>query len=276
VALGATAAWPPEQAASTQQQAAAIDTIRAVLKLAAGRWELAAIPERGGRIASLRLDGTELLDQGIGVDQPTTEGFVDGGAWGWDELVPTVDASQWNGIRLPDHGEAWRVPWKVDSQTDEGCVMSAEGRVLPWRLERRILLGESVRAEYTLANRGDVELPAYWCSHALFRYERDMEVNVGVRLMSFAEGKSGKFFVPAHSLDRAALKWPDGRAVEIAWDAGATPYCGVWICNGDLGGYRQVAVEPATGGGDRPESDEPAPVLAPGQSLRWWLAITPI
>ena len=73
-------------------------------------WELEVRPERGGRITSLRLDGEELLDQGIGVDEPGTAGFVESGAWGWDEMVPTVDATE----TLPDHGEAWRLPWTVD------------------------------------------------------------------------------------------------------------------------------------------------------------------
>ena len=75
-------------------------------------WRMDIRPERGGRITSLRLRGEELLDQGIGVDQPTAEGFVEAGAWGWDELVPTVEATG----TLPDHGEAWRVPWAVASE----------------------------------------------------------------------------------------------------------------------------------------------------------------
>ena len=76
------------------------------MRLASDVWLMDIKPERGGRITSLRLRGEELLDQGIGVDQPTAEVFVDAGAWGWDEMVPTVEATG----TLPDHGEAWRVP----------------------------------------------------------------------------------------------------------------------------------------------------------------------
>lgn len=231
------------------------------------------LPERGGRIRSLRLDGEELLDQGIGVDDPAAADFVEGGAWGWDELVPTVDRGRWRGVDLPDHGEAWRLPWTVVEAGESWCAMACEGRLLPWRLERRLELDASVRATYRLSNRGDVELPGYWCSHALFRFVDDMEVDAGAKLVRFAHGKSGKFFVPPGSIDRARLTWPDGKAIELLWDASKTPHVGVWICNGDLGGYRQVAIEPATGGGDRPDSDEPAPLLAPGQSIEWWLEI---
>ena len=226
-------------------------------------------PERGGRITSLRLRGEEVLDQGIGVDQPSAEGFVVGGAWGWDEMVPTVEATG----SLPDHGEAWRVPWEVVSSDESTCVMRAEGRALPWRLERRIELGEVIRISYLLSNSGRTDIPGYWCAHPLFRYEVGMEIDIGDRLMGFAEGKSGKFFLPPGAIDRARLRWPGGPAIEIVWDREATPYCGVWICNADLGGYRQVAIEPATGGGDRPDSDEPPPTLHPGESLNWWLMI---
>jgi galactose mutarotase-like enzyme len=234
---------------------------------------LEVAPERGGRVTSLRLDGEELLDQGIGVDDPGAAGFVEGGAQGWDELVPTVDAASWHGVELPDHGEAWRVPWKVVEASESHCAMACDGRALPWRLERRIEVGENVRASYRLSNAGAVEVPAYWCCHVLFRYEEGVEIDVGVKLMRFARGKSGKFFLPPGSIDRARLRWPGGAAVEVAWDAGRTPHCGIWISNGDLGGYRQMAIEPATGGGDRPDSDEPPPLLAPGASIDWWLEI---
>jgi len=61
------------------------------VKLLGGPWELTVSPQRGGRITSLHLDGHELLDQGIGVDDPSREGFVEAGAFGWDEMVATVN-----------------------------------------------------------------------------------------------------------------------------------------------------------------------------------------
>ena len=270
LATGVVLAPAPEGTVDVPQDAAEMTArIGTAMKLAAGRWAMEIRPERGGRIASLRLDGEELLDQGIGIDQPTAKGFVDGGAQGWDEMVPTVEPTD----SLPDHGEAWRLPWAVVEATATRCAMACEGRLLPWRLERAVELGERVRANYRLINRGSADMPAYWCSHVLFRYGDGVEIDVGVKLMRFAHGKSGKFFLPPGSIDRARLRWPEGIAVELAWDAAKTPHCGVWICNGDLGGYRQAAIEPATGGGDRPDSDEPPPILAPGDSLEWWLEI---
>ncbi len=253
-------------AAEVDEQAAASIV---AMRIASRRWELETRPERGGRVTSLRLDGQELLDQGIGVDQPNASGFVEGGAFGWDEMVPTVERTD----SLPDHGEAWRLPWTVTAADATSCTMRCAGRALPWQLDRRLSVADIVRAEYALANAGSSPVAGYWCAHPLFRYEPDMEIDVGARLMSFAEGKSGKFFVPRSSIDHATLRWRAGPTIELAWASEITPFCGVWICNGDLGGYRQVAIEPATGGGDRPDSDEPPPILAPGESLSWWLEI---
>src|SRR2546423_2551501 len=137
------------------------------MRLASRRWEIEVRPERGGRITSVRLDGEELLDQGIGVDQPTANGFVEGGAFGWDEMVPTVDATD----TLPDHGEAWRLPWTVVDPT----TMSCRGHVVPWQLERTIELGDSVYVSYRYTNVGEEAHLAYWCAHPLFRYEADMQ-----------------------------------------------------------------------------------------------------
>jgi hypothetical protein len=64
-------------------------------------------------------------------------------------------------------------------------------------------------------------------------------------------------------VDRVALGWPSGKGVEVSWDPALTPEVAIWVCNGDLGGYRQVAVEPATA----------SPRLDPGASLEWWLRI---
>ena len=242
------------------------------MRLLRGRWELAVRPERGGRITSLRLGGEELLEQGIGIDDPLAVGFVSGGAFGWDEMVPTVDATD----TLPDHGEAWRMPWEVGAKTRRSVFMRCLGRVVPWELGRRIELEEDrVRVSYTYTNRGTSPQYAYWCAHPLFKYERGMEIGVpdGTRLARLAEGTSEKLFLPAGSVDRVRLAWRSGAAIEFAWDADVTPYVGVWVCNGDLGGYRQVAVEPATGGFDRPDSAAPPPLLGPGGELRWWLEV---
>src|SRR5258708_39010234 len=68
--------------------------------LRGGPWEMEVLPARGGRITSLRLDGEELLEQGIGIDDPEASGFVAGGGVGGGEVVGRGGVGEW----LPGHG----------------------------------------------------------------------------------------------------------------------------------------------------------------------------
>ena len=221
------------------------------IRLSAKRWEMEIRPERGGRITSLRLDGDELLDQGIGVDQPTADGFVEGGAFGWDEMVPNLEPTE----TLPDHGEAWRLPWEVTGAGNMRC----RGRLVPWQLERRISIGASVEVEYAYTNIGDTPHTAYWCAHPLLRYDPRMRMSIEAPCPG--DGMSAKAFLPSGSTDHIGLG-----SVEFRWDASLAPDVAIWVCNGDLGGYRQVAVEPSW----------TRPGFAPGQTYSWWLRIDPL
>jgi hypothetical protein len=159
-------------------------------------------------------------------------------------MVPNLEPTG----ALPDHGEAWRLPWEVLGEGRMVC----RGRLVPWELERRIELGEEVQVSYLYRNVGPEPHAAYWCAHPLFKYVPVMDLFVD-------EGASTKVFLPPGSVDRVTV----GR-VEVSWDASVTPEVAIWLCNGDLGGYRQVAVEPATA----------SPLLEPGATLEWWLRIT--
>lgn len=246
------------------------------MRMRGGPWEIEIRPERGGRIVSLHLAGEELLDQGIGIDDPSAVGFVAAGAAGWDEMVPNIDVARYpgsgpfGGIELPDHGEAWRLPWSVIDDSTMECA----GRVLPWRLRRTIDAGESaLHLDYVYTNAGEAPMYAYWCAHPLFRYEPDMHVEVGKDVPRPASGERLKLLLRRGLVDHARLRWRSGTAIELAWDSSVTPYVGVWVCNGALGGYRQIAIEPATGGADRPHLAAPPPLLQPGEELRWWLEV---
>src|SRR5260370_23673206 len=156
-----------------------------------GGWGMEVMRARGGRITSLRLDGEERREQGVGIVDREGSGCGAGGAFGWDEMVATVDATD----ALPDHGEAWRVAWEVVEESPSAALMRCLGRVVPWELERRIELGvRRVRVSYTYANRGAVPHHAYWCAHPLFRFEAGMEIGVpgGGGLGHLGEGERAK------------------------------------------------------------------------------------
>jgi len=179
-------------------------------------------------------------------------------------MVPNVEETD----TLPDHGEAWRLPWEVLRAGAGGCVMRCRGRLAPWELTRTIEVGDEIRVSYAYRNVGSVAHPAFWCAHPLFRYEAGME-------MELAEGTSRKLFLARGSTSSKNLRWlSSGKGIEMRWDPNLTPYVSIWACNGDLGGYRQIAIEPALGGYERPGPE--TPMLDPGAALEWWLAIRPL
>src|SRR5258708_17687602 len=100
-----------------------------------------------------------------------------------------------------------------------------------------------------------------------------MNVEMGGNVARPEGGKSRKVFLRRGSVDHARLQWRSGAAIEIAWGKQVTPYVGGWVCNGDLGGYHHIAVEPATRGGDPPPPAGPPPLLSPGQAPAWWVEV---
>ena len=94
---------------------------------------------------------------------------------GWDEMFPTIVACAYpgpgphHGTPLPDHGEAWQLPWAVIRSQGE-LVLSLTGRALPYRLTRAASLPapDALRLQYTLENLGTEPMPYLWAAHPQF------------------------------------------------------------------------------------------------------------
>ncbi|MDW8334993.1 MAG: hypothetical protein RMM53_12330, partial [Bacteroidia bacterium] len=112
--------------------------------------------DEGGRIVSLRYQGTELLFQ---PDGPANDDEFYGS--GWDEMLGSVEAcemdlSGYGRICFPDHGEAWRERWHG----------RFEGKILPYVFERRLRCeGRDLLVEYSFLNAGRHPIPCFWAMH---------------------------------------------------------------------------------------------------------------
>src|SRR5437879_12442136 len=91
-------------------------------------------------------------------------------------MVPNLEASD----SLPDHGEAWRLPWTVVASSADSVGMSCDGKLVPWRLERRVSLDERLAVSYRYTSVGKEPQRAYWCAHPLFGFEPVLGVSVVV------------------------------------------------------------------------------------------------
>jgi galactose mutarotase-like enzyme len=154
----------------------------------AGECSVTILPRLGGKIASIRLGETELLQGPLAPYAPRTRtmSFDEGDASGWDECLPSVAACEvqtaGGTASVPDHGDLWRVEWseirdqRSGTRDGEGVALVGECFSLPLRLERTVRLAETglgwrLRLDYLLRNTGAYEAPWSWAAHPLFLAE---------------------------------------------------------------------------------------------------------
>jgi len=154
-------------------------------RLSTPELSVTTVPELGAKIVSLvdRRTGSEWL---IGPAAGRKVGRVAyGGIWqeqnmaGWDEMFPTIIACKYpgagprHGTELPDHGEAWTLPWQeieADETGRHGLTLELQGRALRYRLRRTLDLpgSASLRMRYQLDNLEPEPLPYLWAAHPQF------------------------------------------------------------------------------------------------------------
>jgi galactose mutarotase-like enzyme len=264
---------------------------------------VAVLPALGGKIASLRRDDVELLQAPLRPYAPRTAamGFEESEASGFDECLPSVSACVIAGpsgeIRIPDHGEFWRLPCEVEQHRLGEVQLTATGSVLPLRLERTLKLeGESLRIAYRLENVGEVEVPYMWSAHPLFCVDpgdvivlppsvqqvsveasaqdrlgakgtlhrwpiaqlRDSEKADLSRAGNVSDNLGDKLYAAAPAEGWAAIeRHVRGLRVQVGFDPELCPYLGLWLC---YGGWPQFHVR-------RQQCVALEPCTAPGDSL---------
>lgn len=244
--------------------------------------QVAILPQRGGKIASLldRRSGREWLAQPAtgGVD-PLEYGmpFTEGDMSGWDEMLPTIVAgpSPAGGGNLPDHGEVWSVPWTVEEADEEVITLKVEGRTLPFLCRRsaRLESPDVLRLDYTIWVEGPTPVQLLWAAHPQFSWRTGGLVELPddvrrvldvlgrpspketvwderlARHLDHAPQGTGRklWLLPDQRPAWARVRDPDGGAVTLRWDPRQVPYLGVWF---DACAYSResvVALEPSTG-----------------------------
>ncbi|MEI6388519.1 MAG: hypothetical protein WCQ50_18040 [Spirochaetota bacterium] len=261
------------------------------------------IPEHGAKLASLRSlsSGREFLFQRPGVKYRRSSydsDYLAGECSGFDEVCPTVleyfyDREPWKGIRIPDHGEVWALPWSCETDS-ESLDLSVRGVRLPYQLRKRITLAEPdcLRISYELTNETAFPIDFIWCAHIMLEAEkgcriagpRDMGRCVATMSESGAIGAWGeefdypvtplkdgssydaslhrgadaddyqKFFFKGRVPEgRAGLEYPDGHVLTVSFPEREVPCFAAIQAEGGKLGIRCVFLEPSTAAFDRPD-----------------------
>jgi galactose mutarotase-like enzyme len=191
--------------------------------LTAGDCTVTALPEFGGKIASIVVKGRELLQTPLAPIAPRTRtmSFDAADASGWDECLPSVaacDVPFADGVaNVPDHGDLWRVEWEKSRDQgpgirDQGTMLSLSAQCfsLPLKLERTLQLAEiengwRLSLNYRLTNTGSTSVPWSWAAHPLFLAEAGDSIVLpdSIRTLRL-EGSGGKRL----GKNGDAVSWP--------------------------------------------------------------------
>jgi len=103
------------------------------VRIRAGDCTVTVLPQFGGKIASIRVKGHELLQAPLAAVAPRTRSmaFDAGDASGWDECLPSVAActveTASGPVPIPDHGDLWRVEWGKTGNREQGTGNREQG-----------------------------------------------------------------------------------------------------------------------------------------------------
>lgn len=198
-------------------------------------------PAFGGKVASIKVRGHELLQTPLGPVEPRTEtmSFDAGDASGWDECLPSVAdcvvKTAAGPAHVPDHGDLWRVEWQAVKTEAAAATLRGKCFSLPLTLERTVGLsplanGTRLEASYTLTNTGAHAVPWSWAAHTLYATEAGDTVEL------------------PESITTLRLEGSGGNRLGKGGDAVAWPLAK--LADGGTADLR-VAEDPSTGIGDK-------------------------
>ena len=186
------------------------------------------LPSIGAKMCSLVYKplGFELLIQSPGSQylvQPYDGSYVGAECSGFDDMFPSIDICHyetypWQGVKIPDHGEVWSIPWEQTIQGDQ-VTFATHGVRFPYRLEKtvRFATAESLRIDYRLTNLSPFDFDFMWAAHAMFNLEEGAELTLpaGVEKIVSILSPSRALGGYGDEFPWPAFRLPDGRQRDL-------------------------------------------------------------
>jgi galactose mutarotase-like enzyme len=262
--------------------------------------EMVVVPELGAKIISLKnlctgrewmwhpFGGLKLFRNRIGDD------FSQSPLAGADECLPTIAPCSWQGRELPDHGEVWNVPWKVDSTALKNGMLKTSVRLnfSPFDFKRTIeLRGNEIQISYLLNNHGTATEHYLWAFHPLLNLQTGDRLElpgltrallngaawVDAVTSTIPENNSAKVFARLVSEGLAVIvNAATGDRLEFAWNPAENDSLGLWLTRGGWHGHHHFAIEPTNAGVDTlplAAAQGHCGVVGVGDSMTWQIRL---
>jgi galactose mutarotase-like enzyme len=247
------------------------------------------VPELGAKIVSI-FDKTQQFEWLVPPSDEVIKTefgmlFTDQNMCGWDEMLPTIVACDWNGFHFPDHGSVWSVPWET-IEKDHSIENLVTMQPLCCRFGREISLsGSTVSLKYMLRNESELQCPWLWAAHPQFTATPESRVlfpESVTHIINVTEddpvlGAAGslhrwpranesddkpldRLWNPESKSCRKIYLQPEqpanyaqitqgqaGSSLKMSWDSKQTPYLGLWIDEKTYNKIPTIAIEPSNG-----------------------------
>lgn len=266
-----------------------------------GKLVVKILPLIGGKIQSIydKDKNKEYLYQAQGENYIKSEydsQFENGEFSGFDEMFPSISecfypSGPWKGIKIPDHGEVWSLPW--DYRIEDGQLFTyVYGVRFPYKLERKIefIKDNSIRISYKAINLSNFDFEFLWAAHPLFNCCENTRILLpesvhevintvpGKRLgdfgkihswpvthtpdgqkydMSVVSPENPELYEKYYVLGELKEGWcalhdtGNGDVIGLSYPVDKVPYLGLWINEGGYAGQFNAALEPCIGAMDR-------------------------
>lgn len=242
--------------------------------------EVKVLPNLGFKVASIlhKSKNKEFLFQPIkGSYQIPQYGdnFQEYDRSGLDEMIPTIVEDKYpigelEGRNLPDHGDVWSIPWKVEL-LDNKVVGNVSLRSLPLEFTKSISFSEkdTIRMDYTVKNLSKEDIHYIWVLHGLNVFDNDTEfifqddMNFPINIYSnedlekinlkylkdYKDNRSYKYYFWGEIKNgEVGLDYKKDRIKYlIKYDTKIHPYLGVWVTKGEFNGEYNCCLGPSNG-----------------------------
>lgn len=161
--------------------------------LESNQLKVTIIPKIGAKMVSLIYKPLqkELLTQRQGEKykiQPYDGNYLKGEGSAFDDMFPNIDECfysrfPWEGVRLPDHGEVWPLPWEMDTMGDK-VHFKVNGIRLPYVLEKWISFEneDTLVINYKAINPTPYEMDFIWAAHLMLNANEGDTIEVDENL----------------------------------------------------------------------------------------------